>query len=242
MLIILLYHQISPLALYDQQPFKEHLAYLVHNFNIVKVGDPLRTDALNICLTFDDAYFDFYCYVYPLLRQYKVPAVLGIPAQFIVEQAEQPVAKRLAITYPKGLAADTQLCNPLCSWQEIAEMTISTFVVPASHSLTHVNLMNLTMDKLLHEVRQSKKIIEEMLTTSIDTFIYPFGKMAIKTHRVVQEHYKYAMRIGNAINYAWEPLLYRIDVNNFWLQDTKLTAQKLLRHKWNFIYNKLRGK
>ncbi len=241
MLIILLYHQIATTIPYDLSKFREHLAYLVHNFNIVNVGDTLIPDTINVCLTFDDAYFDFYHYIYPLLRQYNISATLGIPVQFIHDSSVLATQKRLSVVYPQGLESTTQSLNPLCTWQEIAEMVISTLVIPASHSLQHLDLVNLGKTEALYEITQSKQMLEEILGTTINTFIYPFGKMNRSIQTMVTAYYKHAMRIGNAVNYNWDQLLYRIDANKFWLNRLEINACDLRLLKWNFWYNKLRG-
>ena len=60
MLISLMYHHINGKEFSnDLEVFEKHLEYLTKNYMIVTPDDELKLDK-NLCLTFDDAYFDFY--------------------------------------------------------------------------------------------------------------------------------------------------------------------------------------
>lgn len=70
--ITLMFHRVHDESQnYDHQQFSRYLSYLKQHYPIVVPGDKLPSKGVAICLTFDDAYFDFYHYVYPLLRQHQ---------------------------------------------------------------------------------------------------------------------------------------------------------------------------
>ena len=65
MLLILMYHQIIEPQVDPEisvSKLEEHLKYLQENFNIIVPGQNLLKN--NVCLTFDDAYIDFYHYIF----------------------------------------------------------------------------------------------------------------------------------------------------------------------------------
>lgn len=242
MLLVLMYHKINEPNCAARLPqFHAHLKYLVENFPIIAPGAKLNNQ-LSICLTFDDAYCDFYNDIYPLLQQYQIPAVLGITTKYTLDNTDLPMAKRLAVPYPTGMDAgiyDTHA--PLCTWEEINEMVASNLVVPASHSHTHADLKNPNSD-LAQEGELSKHILQEKLTTNIDTFIYPFGKMNKSVHKHLSKHYKYLMRIGGSVNHDWSQLIYRVDADHLWPNNIQITAKFLKSLKWKYWLNKIRGK
>jgi peptidoglycan/xylan/chitin deacetylase (PgdA/CDA1 family) len=105
-LTVLAYHRITDAALpsFDlyrpnvsatPEMFERHIAYIVKHFNVISLktlqlflrdGHPLPNRPLLI--TFDDGYLDNYINAYPVLRRYKLPAVLFL----ISEKMNQPTA------------------------------------------------------------------------------------------------------------------------------------------------------
>lgn len=133
--------------------------------------------------------------------------------------------------------------QPLCSYSEIKTMVDSGLVLPASHSHTHIDLsQQLSADILNTEVVQSKKILEQKLNTDIDYFVYPFGKFCAKTHNLVLQNYKFAFRIGGAINLNAKKMLYRIDADDIWQHNKTISKFFLLKLKLKYYLNIFRGK
>ena len=243
MLLVLMYHQIlNPEKPYGATKFKEHLNYLKANYPIILPGDALIKDTLNICLTFDDAYFDFYYYVFPLLQQLQIPAVLGIPTKFIQDSTTVASKTRSAISYPYGLELTNQDQTPLCTWPEIQEMVASGYIQAASHSHSHVDLSNKNID-IQQESQISKTILAEKLHTNINTLIFPFGKTSRHTNKLALQHYKYIMRIGAALNKDWQAgLIYRINADVLWSQGRHITSSFLKKAKLKYWLNYIRSK
>lgn len=246
MILVLMYHQIAD----PNQPeslalFRRHLQELAYHYPNVVPGDPLTKRKLNICLTFDDAYYDFYHHVYPLLKEFNLKALLGIPTERIKSNTAIPAEERLTIAYPEGLNLSVaERKTPLCTWDEIADMVNSGYVLPASHSHTHANLLEPT-SHLDTEIIYSKQEIYNRLGTYPDTFIYPFGKMNRQLQKKVQSHYPYSMRIGSALNLNWaqrDGLLYRIDADTLWKNGNSLTLPKLIQYGLKGLTNWVRFK
>jgi peptidoglycan/xylan/chitin deacetylase (PgdA/CDA1 family) len=205
----------------------------------------LPKDKIAVCLTFDDAYFDFYHYVYPLLQLLNIRAVLGIPTQWIQNNTTVDPQTRLKIPYPEGLKSGVQQSHaPLCTWAEIKEMTNSGYVKPASHSDTHASMVG-NKTNLIQEIQGSQQALQKKLGMPIDTFIYPFGRMSRGVHKLVRTHYQFGMRIGSAMNKDWHSrsgLLYRIDADHFWQTGQTISKSFIRICQWKAWLNRLRGK
>jgi peptidoglycan/xylan/chitin deacetylase (PgdA/CDA1 family) len=96
--VILMYHRIIPASLVDAtvQPgmyvlpetFERHLRYLSARFEMesMQAIDHMagaRSKRPGCMLTFDDGWFDFYEYAFPLLQKYQVPATVFLPTGYI---------------------------------------------------------------------------------------------------------------------------------------------------------------
>jgi hypothetical protein len=70
------------------------------------------------------------------------------------------------------------------------------------------------VNNLDEELLKSKEIIENKLGTNVESFVFPFGKYDQNILDETKKHYKYAFRIGNAINKDFRGVnnvIYRID-------------------------------
>lgn len=100
--VILMYHSIIPLnevgeavqaGIYVQQDtFERHIRFLKSHFSIVPISELFSGKAGNSCitdnkppcvLTFDDGWYDFYAYAFPILETHQVPATNFLPTDFI---------------------------------------------------------------------------------------------------------------------------------------------------------------
>lgn len=245
MLMILMYHQIVGAGHPEAtKRFFQHLQYLAQNYTIATPGERLLSNKLTLCLTFDDAYFDFYHVVYPMLQKLNIKAVLGIPVKIIQEDTQLSYEQRLQLLQPLMEQTPYSDYPAFCNWTEIKEMVNSGLVIPASHSYSHINLAQADVDWQLEAV-QSKHILQQKLNQPVDTFIYPFGAMNRQAHQQLIPHYQYIMRIGSALNYSWHNrnnILYRIDANHFWPHNKKWDKMKLLRYSIKMLGNIIKAK
>lgn len=246
MLLVLLYHRINAIKCSNRlDMFQPHIKFIAEHYPVVLPGDPLPSGKTAVCLTFDDAYFDFYHYVFPLLCELKIRALLGVPVKYIMERTTLDSNTRLSVPYDEAMVNDVfQRKVPFCTWNEISEMVDSGFVEVASHSYSHKNLTDQNVD-LSEEIVRSKTILEENSSQKITTFVYPFGKINKKVHSLVTKHYLYAMRIGSALNKDWynsHKLIYRVSVDCLPnpIQPLKITS--LFKYSLKYFINTIRRK
>jgi len=100
--IILMYHRIIPghQAHKETQPgmyvrpetFQNHLHFLKKYFTIVPIQDLLLEDKKPLdgsnnkpqcALTFDDGWYDFYEYAFPIVKDHQIPATVFLPTDFM---------------------------------------------------------------------------------------------------------------------------------------------------------------
>lgn len=213
MLIILLYHR-SFVCRYGNslETLKRHFEYLKDRYPIKLPFESLAKGRLNVCLSFDDATYDFYHNVYPLLKTYRLKALLSVPVSYIAEDHVQSPVQRL-----QALSDFSFHKSPpsyaFCSFKEIKEMADSGLVAIASHGMDHIDLSKKDVN-LDFELNTSKKILEARLNKEIDTLVFPYGKYNKEVINQSKSFYKTVMRIGSGLNFSWEDRLhYRVNAD-----------------------------
>lgn len=103
-----------------------------------------------IVLTFDDGYIDFYTTAFPILRKYGFHAVSFIP---------------------------TGLMNQgyYMSWAQIKEIQASGLITFEAHSITHANLVSLSRNRLLSELKDSQNVLQAQTGYPVNFIAYPYG-------------------------------------------------------------------
>jgi peptidoglycan/xylan/chitin deacetylase (PgdA/CDA1 family) len=204
MLLILMYHRAAeghysnPVSV-----LRSHFSYIRERYPVVLPGEALAPRRLSLCLTFDDAYADFFAYVFPLLQEFSLRVVLGVPTAFIIERTALGLPERLAVAEKQAMQGELFRSKaPFCTWAELRLMAGSGLVEVASHSHGHVNLTLPGSDPAAEALR-SKTLLEQQLDRRVSTFVYPFGSVDARAHQQVTQHYAYAMRIGSALNANW---------------------------------------
>lgn len=245
MLVTLMYHRVTHTSFSSNgaEAFENHLSSISKQFSIVVPGDKLTANSRpDCCLTFDDAYFDFYHCVFPLLKKFNIRAVLAIPAGLILDDTNLSAETRLCAPYLNSMVS-SQTHATLCTWQEIREMVASGLVIPACHGLTH---QQITLQNIEQEVCYAKRLLQEKLHMDIETFIYPYGKMSRSINQIVNQHFQYTMRIGSALNLNWKNLhnvIYRVSGDEFWPQEKPILTPFHQLYLWTrFISNIIRFK
>ncbi len=244
MLLTLMFHNVIKAECADfTAQLERYLEALSERYKIVVPGEPLKWHKLSICLTFDDAYADFYHIVFPILKRLNVRAVLAVPTAYILEDTAEDMASRLAIAPLTAMNEGMWQQASLCTWQELSEMVNSGHVVIASHTQHHISAKDPKLD-MIQQYVESKRILEQKLQIEIDTFIYPFGDFTSVAQQALSQHYRYVMRIHNAINFNWggrSQLLYRKNGDQL-CQQQRLPDTRMLTYfvlKW--AYHRLRG-
>lgn len=140
--IVLCYHETRDEVRDYPDPYAVDSAALVRQFAWLRGNGytPVSLDAIlasrqggpalpakAVLLTFDDAYRSFYTRVYPLLREFNFPAVLGVVGQWI----DDPRGGA-GLYGEKGTGTVTEASFP--SWGQLREMADSGLVELASHT------------------------------------------------------------------------------------------------------------
>jgi peptidoglycan/xylan/chitin deacetylase (PgdA/CDA1 family) len=217
--------------------FKEHLKYIGENFTSIFPGE--KVEKKSICLTFDDAYADFYFLIFPLLKKYNLKALLAIPSKYILEDTQELAENRMNFEH-NDLFENFKKAT-FCTFKELKEMRDSGLVAFASHSHSHINLLEVDVDLDL-ELRVSKEILEEKLDTKIESFVFPFGKYNQNILKEAQKYYKYNFRIGNAIHKDFSGIngaIYRLDGDELKTPNEIFKTTKLLKYRFKGIVKKL---
>lgn len=241
-----MFHRVNdPTSQCDPIRFAKFLDYLIQTYPIIGPNDPLPNTPLAVMLTFDDAYFDFYHSVFPLLKYHKIKAMLAVPANYILENTNISTQTRLSVPYPQGMNNNLHLEKaPFCTWQELREMANSSHVIMASHSASHANLEKSSAD-FHQEIVGSKIVLEQHLKQPIEYFVYPYGKMCSKAHNLVKQHYRFGVRIGSAINYGWDKhsqYIYRVDADPIWKHERYIDDALIRKLTLKYWINKIRRK
>lgn len=244
MLLILMFHRVSdPTDASVLERFERFIIELERRHPLVLPGDPLLPGELSVCLTFDDAYCDYYLSAFPLLRARGIKSVLAVPTKYIIEDTQRELEERMVPLTDRLQAGETYDRELLCTWRELKELQASGLVSVASHGHSHTSLRG-TVD-LETELVHSRDLLAAKLEAHVDTFVYPFGHFDSAVQREARSTYDYIMRIGSALNFGWggsRRLLYRVNADPFWLEDRGLDRIRLVGYGLNWLNNRLRNR
>ncbi|MBN2018003.1 MAG: polysaccharide deacetylase family protein [Candidatus Cloacimonetes bacterium] len=87
--------------------------------------------------------------------------------------------------------------NEVINYQMLDESTIKKMSSPlvdfGSHTLSHPILTRLNTEEVIHEIKDSKEILERILGEEVEYFCYPNGDYNEEIVAIVKEHYKAAL-------------------------------------------------
>ena len=238
-LLVLMYHR-ARAGRFGNAPemLDAHFAHIARHHANVLPGDALRTDPLNVCLSFDDGYFDFYAIVFPLLKKHNLRALLAIPPGVVRERTDVAWATRLAAE-PEDAFADPDK-GGFCTWSELEELASSGHVTIAAHGFTHRRLDDPEADFAI-EVDASKKNLASRLSQPVESFVFPFGRFSRSALQRTKENYRYVFRIGGALNRSWDGrLLYRVDADGMESPSSLFSPRRLARYRTRNLWNRVR--
>jgi peptidoglycan/xylan/chitin deacetylase (PgdA/CDA1 family) len=136
-------------------------------------------------ITFDDGYHDFYTRAFPILQEYRFPATVFLPTDFIGN-------KKKKLTGKEHL-----------TWDQVSELS-DRGICFGSHTVTHPELISLRQEVVEYELRQSKETIKDKLNKPVDTFSYPFrfpeaDKVFVNILRELLQRYDYKFGVSTRI-------------------------------------------
>jgi len=237
----MMYHHVnSDRCSNDLEIFERHLEYISKNYISLFPTDK-KVPKNAICLVFDDGYYDFYKSIYPLLKKYNLKAILAVIPKYILDDSNLSDRDRLNFEHNE-LLKNYQNAT-LCTYKELKEMLKSGLIKIASHSYSHINLLENDVN-LTKELKYSKDILEEKLNTKIDSFVYPFGKYNKQILNECKKYYRYNFRIGNGINFDFKGIngvIYRIDGDNLKEPNEPFKFKNMLKYQAKSLIKVLIG-
>jgi len=136
-------------------------------FNAVSLTEAMRLvrgkqklPPRTVAITFDDCYRDN-LFAARLLAEHKLPACFFIPSQYVGTDHVMPWDRALP-----------RMAN--LTWDEVREMASLGHEI-GSHTISHPNLAELSLDETRFELTESKRILEGKLDRPVRYFAYPFG-------------------------------------------------------------------
>lgn len=157
--LIIAYHNIGESSRYGHitvtaEDFEKQLVYLKsRGYTFCRFRDLVTTPGKRVCVYFDDGFKSVFDVAYPILKKHSIPATVFLTTSYVNQESEKDIYARW------GDAQKTQ---------DIFEF--------ASHSNRHIKLNKIPLAEAEMEMRESKKIIEEKLSTSVVSFSYPYGR------------------------------------------------------------------
>jgi peptidoglycan/xylan/chitin deacetylase (PgdA/CDA1 family) len=222
----------------DPRMLDRHFAHIAGHHTNVLPGEALVPGAINVCLSFDDGYFDFYATVFPLLKRHNLRALLAVPPAVIREKVDAGPAERLRIGADEAFARPDR--GGFCTWSELEEIVGSGHVAIAAHSFTHCRLDTATID-LGVEIDEPQAVLGERLARPIESFVFPYGRYSGRSLQRARRRYRHVFRIGGALNRDWGGrVLYRIDADRMETPRSLFSPARLTGYRARFLWNRLR--
>lgn len=218
---ILMYHHMTTNPDYINEytiplsEFEDDLRYLYNNgyetINMTQLidfaynGTPLPEKP--VMITFDDGFYSFYAYAYPLLKDYNMKAVMAIVGQYTDE-------------YTK--TGDESVYYAYLGWDKIKEMSDSGLVEIANHTYDMHEAQGAragcTINKgetyeqyrlsLYSDIGVFQQQIEDIIGKTPNTFAYPFGFASKESVDILKElGFSAALTCVEKVNYIDQNIL-----------------------------------
>tara|TARA_B100000780_G_scaffold19477_1_gene12567 strand:+ start:869 stop:1546 length:678 start_codon:yes stop_codon:yes gene_type:complete len=160
-------------------------------------------DKKKFIITFDDGYESVFLNALPILKQLGFKAICFIVTNKIGGYNDwdeyQSNFKKMR----------------LMNFDQINEWVHNGFRI-GSHLMSHLDLSKLNNKDKINQIVNSKKFLNDIFNTKVDTFAYPFGSYDKETKILIREYYDFAVTtkrsryIKNKFNNC---LLPRVPVN-----------------------------
>lgn len=240
-LLVLMFHR-ARVGRHGNSPelLAQHFAYVADACANVLPGERLSPERLNVCLSFDDAYFDFYACVFPLLVRFNLRALLAVPPMFVQERSAADRASRLGVSAER--AFDDPALGGFCTWPELAEMAASGHVAVAAHGFSHQSL-DAESANLDVEIDSPHTILRTRLGRPVDSFVFPYGRYSRRALQRAHRRYRHNFRIGGALNHDWDGrVMYRVDADEMVDAQSLFAPGRLNAYRARYYWNRLRGR
>lgn len=140
-------------------------------------------DRWTVCLTFDDGFIDNYTTLFPILREFGVPATC-----FVTNRGDSE--------FPRSRWSEEDPIPPNAAYltpDMIREMDASGLVEFGGHTAGHTTLARVGLDEAKREIEDNKRWLEKVLGHEVVSFCYPRGGETDEIVRLVKgAGYRYA--------------------------------------------------
>lgn len=236
-LLVLKFHRARPAGASSPEILDRVFQHVVRHCHCVLPGEPLEARKINVCLTFDDAYYDFYHTVFPRLREHGLKALLAVPVGLCPESTDYSAEERLDLL--DKFEMPYRPFASFCTWTELGELAQSGCVGFAAHGMDHIALDGDDVD-LQREIVEPKHVLKQRLGAEVASYIFPYGRTTRRAWRLVQDHYRYAFTDGHATNRGWDAQrLHRVAVSHFSDPIEIFTSARLRQLRWRGVWNQL---
>ena len=165
----------------ERKHFERQMIYLKNFGDFISIDDVWRLVGSGsplkgrfFCLSFDDGFYSCYSNMAPITQRLDIPVVIYLPTAYIdLDVSEKADAEKIEKFYP-----EKNSLIPFLNWSQCKEM-INAKISFGSHTVSHVNLMNLSPEDIEQELLQSKQLIEQKLGVVCEHFAAPWGRSGI---------------------------------------------------------------
>jgi peptidoglycan/xylan/chitin deacetylase (PgdA/CDA1 family) len=237
----------SPISIAPNQ-FVSHMNYLSQNsFRVLTVTEILRFRELHghvpwnvIAITFDDGFENNFTQAYPIMKELGFRATVFLVTGYIGGKAAwmrrdfEPQQERewtqdrpplaAALGFPerrrermiRSLSALAE--QPMLHWEQIRRMRCDGFEFGA-HTVSHLPLPNLEIERVRRESNESREAIETKLGERVPSFCYPYGLFDSEIEEgIANLGFESACTTRGGLNDLRHPELYRL--NRIMLNDS----------------------
>lgn len=152
-----------------------------HGYTIVSLGEALEMvrgrrpmPAQAVAVTFDDGFCDTFQQAYPLLRSQQVPATVFVVPRYLDAASPFPWLERPEV-FGRPLA-----------WKELQQLVSDPLMSVGSHTWSHRQLSDLSIDEQRQEIEQSKVVLEARLGHAVKWLAYPYGHVDSLTEETIR--------------------------------------------------------
>jgi len=178
---ILMYHSImdNDEQSVSVQSFKKQMNLMkTMGYQTIKFNELKDNNKKKFIITFDDAYENIFINAFPILKKLGFNAVCFIVTNKIGAYND----------WDKNEFKKKKLMN----FEQISEWLINGFNI-GSHTLDHVDLTKLNKNDKINQIINSKKYLNSMFNTKINTFAFPFGSYDDEAQSIINKYYDYAV-------------------------------------------------
>jgi peptidoglycan/xylan/chitin deacetylase (PgdA/CDA1 family) len=180
---ILMYHSIidNDEHSISIESFKKQMHLMkTMGYQTIKFDELKKNNEKKFIITFDDAYENVFINAFPILRKLGFNAVCFIVANKIGHYNDWDKNKN---KFKK---------MKIMNFEQINEWLKNGFSI-GSHTLDHADLTKLNRNDKIDQIVNSKKHLNRLFNTEINTFAFPFGSYDDETQNIINEYYDYAV-------------------------------------------------